>query len=220
VGKELNLLGEQPIGEHMTKLEQIKANRLAKQQAEIKLLEENDAYCNYILDVEDESTAVARLEAIITRVNGIEAITTNDGNKYVVNCYSLPSYIFGETMARVLGLVNTSSSMFTAERQREFSAITGVDYLTWANVNNFLGSPAYYSKGKLVAAVEPQYSMLEVAIKDLAIKLDLPLSFTSSVNLSNLERYFTNQENKATEKLVEFNKSQAEFGDSQFTIED
>ena len=115
----------------MTKLELALQERKA---ALLKAQEEADlavALSDAVLDkAAKDSIAkdnVARLEAIIKRVNKIDPIITNTGERYNVTCYPIATTTFGEVLGRILGLVNTASSMFTTKRQVKFSAIPEED---------------------------------------------------------------------------------------------
>ena len=115
----------------MTKYEERKALREAQKAAEAELLANSDSYIDFTLDIEEEKESIAKLDNIITRVNQIAPVVTNTGEKYTVQCYPVSEYLFDLVGARLLALVNVTGSMFTNERQREFTVITGVDYITW-----------------------------------------------------------------------------------------
>ena len=126
--------------------------RIVKANTNADALASNEKYINYVLDLEDEEAVVVRLDEVISRVNMIDTIITNDGSKYAVNCYTLPEYIFGPVLSRLLALVHIAPAMFTDTRKVEFSAITGISYLAFNKAATALGAPAYYNKGIVVDA--------------------------------------------------------------------
>ena len=111
----------------MTKYEERKAQRESIKAAEAELLTSSDSYIDFLIDIEEEKESIKKLDSIITRVNQIAPVVTNTGERYTIQCYPVSEHTFGLINARLLALVNVTSSMFTNERQREFTAITGVD---------------------------------------------------------------------------------------------
>lgn len=204
----------------MTALEQRKNERLAATNEQILRLESNTAYQDLVLDLEEDIQFSSNLNFIINEVNKIKPIITNDGSKYSVHCFALPQYIFGSVIGAVLGLVNVSGAMFTEERQTQFTAITGVSYPIWNAVAQKLGKPAYFNKGVLTPAIEPDYDNLDLTIKLLLQELNIPLRYADKANKNNLEKYFLKMEEKAVTQQVEMTKSTILDNASQFTIED
>ena len=193
----------------MTKYEERKAQREAQKAAEAELLANNDSYIDFTLDIEEEKESITKLDNIITRVNQIAPVVTNTGEKYTVQCYPVSEYLFGLVGARLLALVNVTGSMFTNERQRELTAITGVDYITWTKASNALGKPMYFSKGTVSTPVPADIQELIKAMTIIAITLGIPTRQIAGINEVTINKYFLNQEIKATEKEAEFYKSQA-----------
>lgn len=201
-------------------LEERKANRKAIGQEEEKLLLSSVPYQDLVLDLEEDVEISTKLTATINRVNLIKPIVTNDGTKYTVNCFSLPQYIFGTVMAQILGLVNVASSMFTDERKQEFSAITGVSIHYWETVADAMGKPAYFSKGVMTPAINPDIDKFNLAIKLLLVNLNIPLRYADKANTSNLEKYFLRMEEKAVTAQTEMAKTKLLDESQQFTLED
>ena len=193
----------------MTKYEERKAQREAQKAAEAELLANSDSYIDFALDIEEEKESITKLDNIITRVNQIAPVVTNTGERYTVQCYPVSEYLFGLVGARLLALVNVTGSMFTNERQRELTAITGVDYITWTKASNALGKPMYFSKGTVSTPVSADIQELIKAMTIIAITLGIPTRQIAGINEVTINKYFLNQEIKATEKEAEFYKSQA-----------
>ena len=193
----------------MTKYEERKAQREAQKAAEAELLANSDSYIDFTLDIEEEKESITKLDNIITRVNQIAPVVTNTGERYTVQCYPVSEYLFGLVGARLLALVNVTGSMFTNERQRELTAITGVDYITWTKASNALGKPMYFSKGTVSTPVHADIQELIKAMTVIAITLGIPTRQIAGINEVTINKYFLNQEIKATEKEAEFYKSQA-----------
>ena len=193
----------------MTKYEERKAQREAQKAAEAELLANSDSYIDFALDIEEEKESITKLDNIITRVNQIAPVVTNTGERYTVQCYPVSEYLFGLVGARLLALVNVTGSMFTNERQRELTAITGVDYITWTKASNALGKPMYFSKGTVSTFLSFDLQELIKAMTVIAITLGIPTRQIAGINEVTINKYFLNQEIKATEKEVEFHKSQA-----------
>ena len=193
----------------MTKYEERKAQREAQKAAEAELLVNSDSYIDFALDIEEEKESITKLDNIITRVNQIAPVVTNTGERYTVQCYPVSEYLFGLVGARLLALVNVTGSMFTNERQRELTAITGVDYITWTKASNVLGKPMYFSKGTVSTPVHADIQELIKAMTVIAITLGIPTRQIAGINEVTINKYFLNQEIKATEKEAEFYKSQA-----------
>ena len=193
----------------MTKYEERKAQREARKAAEAGLLTNSDSYIDFTLDIEEEKESITKLDNIINRVNQIAPVVTNTGERYTIQCYPVSEYLFGLVGARLLALVNVTGSMFTNERQRELTAITGVDYITWTKASNALGKPMYFSKGTVSTPVPANIPELMKAMTIIAITLGISTRQIAGINEVTINKYFLNQEIKATEKEAEFYKSQA-----------
>ncbi len=204
----------------MTKRASILAQMAAARQAQATSLEENESYLTYELGIESEAADNAKLQTLMASINGIDTIVTTEGDKYRVNCFSLPEYIFGSTMAKVLGIVNTASAMFTDERQQEFSAILGIPYLAMLKANHALGAPAYFSKGEVHPQRDYNLTELKFALTYVYVRLELDVSQVEQITAAKLDKWFSNGELKAYSKLEELSKSQLLDSTSKFTIED
>ena len=197
--------------------EKARQERIAKANTNADALAGNIKYINYVLDLEDEEAVVVRLDEIISRVNMIETIVTNDGSKYAVNCYTLPEYVFGAVASRLLALVHIAPAMFTDTRKVEFSAITGISYLAFNKAATALGAPAYYNKGVVVVAKPSDLDELNMALTYICNELSIS---TVAVTQSQLDKWFVQGELKAYTKLEELTKAELLDGSSEFTIED
>lgn len=197
--------------------EKARQERIAKANTNADALAGNIKYINYVLDLEDEEAVVVRLDEIISRVNMIETIVTNDGSKYAVNCYTLPEYVFGAVASRLLALVHIAPAMFTDTRKVEFSAITGISYLAFNKAATALGAPAYYNKGIVVEAKPSDLDELNMALTYICNELSIS---TVAVTQAQLDKWFTQGELKAVTKLEELTKAELLDEDSEFTIED
>ena len=117
----------------MTALEAKIAERMAaKEKARAvkdEVLANNETYVDYLVDKKIESNNVVHLDAVINQINSMKAIVAQDGTKFAVHCYPVAESIFGAVGSRLLAIATISGAMFTSERQAEFQALTGVDYL-------------------------------------------------------------------------------------------
>jgi len=189
----------------------IDAQKLVRRQkqdeAKLKLIENKD-YIGYVAKVEEEEEIVSALNAKLDLLNKMKAIKTNDGVEYKVNAYPVAEYIFGQVMARVLALATVSSSMFTDERQMEFTAVTGTSYLKASKANIALGNPAYFSKGKYNEAVPAaSTSTIRNCLLVMLTDLSIDTEYLDNVPDEAFTRWFTVAETKARKQEAEFLKT-------------
>jgi len=200
------------------RIAEVKAEQAAAQATASQALASNDTFVSYMAGVEIEQDIIALIDNIMTTINAIPTITTNDGSKYKVNCFSVAEQHFGPVMARVMGLVNIAGAMFTDERKQAFTKITGISHLVFTNAKEAIGSPAYFSKGQLVQAVNGT-GAIEAPLTAILLGLNIPLAYLIRVNSTSIKAYFTAELNKATLKYEAFGKA-AELDDTEFTLED
>ena len=204
----------------MTKIEQRKAEILAAEKVANEALLNNDSYVNMVVNDSIQLDAINAIDTVIRAVNKIDPIISNAGDRFIVNCYSVATGIFGEVVGRILGLVNVSGAMFTDERQKEFYAITGVPYITWANAAKAFGNPAYFSKGIITDETDGDVEELKLRVQAILIKMGLASSYAETITESNITKYFLNRQVKATKDEAAYHKAQALTSSANYTIED
>ena len=199
-----------------------KAKELRKQaRDESKLaLINNSNYVGYLASIEDEQDTIKQLTGVIDAVNKMKQIVTNDGTKYSVNCYPVRENIFGPVASRVLGLITSSSAMFTDERQAEFQALTGVSHLVFTKAKDAIGSPAYFSKGIYVDAFESNNECKESAILAVLQGLNIDIAYADKLSDANITKWFQLSEAKAREQQAEYSKLVILDNSQSFTLED
>lgn len=198
------------------KIEEMKAAKMAETAKLEEAYAENDEYVGLLVDVEIEKEYITKLDKIITTLNAIKPIITNDGTSYRVQVYPVAENTFGFVTARVLAIIRAAGAMFTDERQREFKALTGVDHILASKAMHSIGNPVYFSKGSVSDAVP--YQGYDLKVQAVFQALGVPASI-STVNNTNLNKWFSNEELKAERKLEAFNK-EAKLDSSEFTLED
>lgn len=191
----------------------------AKDQAKLALLN-NNKYVDYLATIEDEKDQIDHLNAIIEQLNNMKAITTTDGTNYNVNIYPVAEYAFGPIMSRVVGIIVGSSAMFTDERQATFEAITNVSYLAVTNARQALGSPAYYSKGQFVEAIQTNIDEVETTLTAVCSALSVDVTYVNKVNALSIARWFKVSEAKAEKQYTEYKKIESVDSENNFTLED
>ena len=207
----------------MTTLEAKIADRiLAKEKAkaaQAELLASNDVYVDYLTDKKIENNNVVRLDAIINQINAMKAIVAQDGTKYAIHCYPVAESIFGPVGSRLLAIAQISGAMFTAERQAEFTALTGIDYLIALDASHQLGRPAYVTKaGDYVEEFIYSADKYAVALTAVAHSLGLDVVYANQVTTEELDKWFKSSKSKALAKVDAQKKSDA-IDDEPFTLE-
>lgn len=199
-----------------------KAKELRKQaRDESKLaLINNSNYVGYLASIEDEQDTIKQLTGVMDAVNKMKPIVTNDGTKYSVNCYPVRENIFGPVASRVLGLITSSSAMFTDERQAEFQALTGVSHLVFTKAKDAIGSPAYFSKGVYADAFESNNECRESAILAVLQGLNIDIAYADKLSDVNITKWFNLSEAKAREQQAEYSKLVILDNSQSFTLED
>lgn len=199
-----------------------KAKELRKQaRDESKLaLINNSNYVGYLASIEDEQDTIKPLTGIMDAVNKMKPIVTTDGTKYSVNCYPVRENIFGPVASRVLGLITSSSAMFTDERQAEFQALTGVSHLVFTKAKDAIGSPAYFSKGIYVDAFESNNECKESAVLAVLQGLNIDIAYADKLSDANITKWFNLSEAKAREQQAEYSKLVILGNSQSFTLED
>lgn len=200
------------------KIAAAKATKLIAQTAASEALVTNDTYIDYVAGVEIEQDLITNLDNIMNTINAIPTITTNDGTKFKVNCFSVGEQHFGPVMSRVLGLVNIAGAMFTDERKQAFTKITGISHLVFANAKETIGSPAYFSKGELIPAT-PGVGSKSSPFTAILLELGISLSYIDRIDTESMDKYFLREQTKAVMKDSAFNKA-SELDDTEFTLED
>ena len=199
-----------------------KAKELRKQaRDESKLaLINNSNYVGYLASIEDEQDTIKQLTGVMDTVNKMKQIVTNDGTKYSVTCYPVRENIFGPVASRVLGLITSSSAMFTDERQAEFQALTGVSHLVFTKAKDAIGSPAYFSKGIYADAFESNNECRESAILAVLQGLNIDTAYADKLSDANITKWFQLSEAKAREQQAEYSKLAILDNSQSFTLED
>jgi len=199
-----------------------KAKELRKQaRDESKLaLINNHNYVGYLASIEDEQDTIKQLTGVMDAVNKMKPIVTTDGTKYSVNCYPVRENIFGPVASRVLGLITSSSAMFTDERQTEFQALTGVSHLVFTKAKDAIGSPAYFSKGIYADAFESNNECRESAVLAVLQGLNIDIAYADKLSDVNITKWFQLSEAKAREQQAEYSKLVILDNSQSFTLED
>lgn len=199
-----------------------KAKELRKQaRDESKLaLINNSNYVGYLASIEDEQDTIKQLTGVMDAVNKMKPIVTTDGTKYSVNCYPVRENIFGPVASRVLGLIISSSAMFTDERQVEFQVLTGVSYLVFTKAKDAIGSPAYFSKGIYADAFESNNECRESAVLAVLQGLNIDIAYADKLSDFNITKWFNLSEAKAREQQAEYSKLVILDNSQSFTLED
>ena len=199
-----------------------KAKELRKQaRDESKLaLINNSNYVGYLASIEDEQDTIKQLTGVMDAVNKMKPIVTTDGTKYSVNCYPVRENIFGPVASRVLGLITSSSAMFTDERQAEFQALTGVSHLVFTKAKDAIGSPAYFSKGVYASFVDGNEEDIKSAVLAVLQGLNIDIAYADKLSDVNIAKWFNLSEAKAREQQAEYNKLAVLDNSQSFTLED
>ena len=199
-----------------------KAKELRKQaRDESKLaLINNSNYVGYLASIEDEQDTIKQLTGVMDAVNKMKPIVTTDGTKYSVNCYQVRENLFGPVASRVLGLITSSSAMFTDERQAEFQALTGVSHLVFTKAKDAIGSPAYFSKGIYADAFESNNECRESAVLAVLQGLNIDIAYADKLSDVNITKWFNLSEAKAREQQAEYSKLVILDNSQSFTLED
>ena len=190
-----------------------------KDEARLKLLDNAD-YVNYKASILDEVEQVNHLTTIMDQLNQMKQIVTTDGSKYGVHCYPVAEYAFGPVMSRVIGIITTSSAMFTNERQLEFQAITGLSHLEAIKTRAAIGSPAYYNKGQLVPTIPGNREDISIIITAVCDSLGIDVDYASKVNPATINHWFSVAEAKANKQFSEFQQMDAIDSTNKFVLED
>ena len=212
-----NLTAEQAMEIAIAKVKE--ARKQAKNEAKLALIENTD-YVGLLASIEEEAETISKLTLLIDTVNSMKDIKTNDGTKYSVNCYSVSEYIFGPVMGKVLGLITGSSAMFTDERQAEFQAITGINYLTFTKARSAIGSPAYFSKGKYSSQMEGDGESVNSIVLAILQGLDIDIEYANKLSQHNIDKWFTVSDDKARKLEKEFKLNEVLDSTEAFTLED
>lgn len=211
-------------GKEMTALEKKIAERmLAKQTAKAakdEVLANNETYVDYLVDKKIESNNVVHLDAIINQINSMKAIVAQDGTKYAIHCYPIAESIFGAVGSRLLAIATISGAMFTSERQAEFTALTGVDYLIGLDAYHKLGRPAYFSKQMTLVDEINFQKGYDIPLMAIAASLGLDADEAKLITDDKLANFFSASKKKAEQKLEEYNRTRETAEDSEFTMED
>lgn len=199
-----------------------KARELRKQaRDESKLaLINNSNYVGYLASIEDEQDTIKQLTGVMDAVNKMKPIVTTDGTKYSVNCYPVRENIFGPVASRVLGLITSSSAMFTDERQAEFQALTGVSHLVFTKAKDAIGSPAYFSKGVYASFVDGNEEDIKSAVLAVLQGLNIDIAYADKLSATNIDKWFKLSEAKAREQQAEYSKLVILDNSQSFTLED
>lgn len=199
-----------------------KAKELRKQaRDESKLaLINNSNYVGYLASIEDEQDTIKQLTGVMDAVNKMKQIVTTDGTKYSVNCYPVRENIFGPVASRVLGLITSSSAMFTDERQAEFQALTGVSHLVFTKAKDAIGSPAYFSKGVYASFVDGNEEDIKSAVLAVLQGLNIDIAYADKLSDVNITKWFKLSEAKAREQQAEYSKLVILDNSQSFTLED
>lgn len=211
-------------GKEMTALEKKIAERmLAKEKAKAakdEVLANNESYVDYLVDKKIENNNVVLLDAIINQINSMKAIVAQDGTKYAIHCYPIAESIFGALGSRLLAIATISGAMFTSERQAEFTALTGVDYLIGLDAYHKLGRPAYFSKQMTLVDEINFQEGYDIPLMAIAASLGLDADEAKLITDDKLANFFSASKKKAEQKLEEYNRTRETAEDSEFTMED
>ena len=223
--KSVKTVKEHKIKEvKMTALEKKIAERmLAKQTAKAakdEVLANNETYVDYLVDKKIENNNVINLDIIINQINAMKTILAQDGTKFAIHCYPIAESIFGAVGSRLLAIATISGAMFTSERQAEFTALTGIDYLIALDAYHKLGRPAYFSKQMTLVDELPFHEGYDIPLMAVAAALGLDTDEAKLITDAKLTNHFSASRKKAQTKLDEYNRTPVNAEDSAFTMED
>ena len=193
--------------------------KAARDESKLALINNVD-YVGYLASVEDEQEAIVKLTSVMDAVNKMKPIVTTDGTKYSVNCYPVKENLFGPVASRVLGLITSSSAMFTDERQAEFQALTGVSHLVFTKAKDAIGSPAYFSKGVYASFVDGNEEDIKSAVLAVLQGLNIDIAYADKLSDVNITKWFKLSEAKAREQQAEYSKLVILDNSQSFTLED
>ena len=211
----------------MTKLQikiaELTADKRARQTAQEDVLLENESYLNFQADMHIAKDDVKKLDAIISALMAMKAIVAQDGTKYNIHCYPVAESVFGPVGSRIMALATIAPAMFTTERQNEFSALTGIDYLVGLDTANRIGKPAYFTKTKVEEAIATHgdKKRLGINLVSVCVALGLSTDYAEEITEDKITRWFSQQQKKADDKMLEFTVSKTLNPDNDaFVIED
>lgn len=167
---------------------------LAKQTskaAKDEVLANNETYVDYLVDKKIESNNVVHLDAVINQINSMKAIVAQDGTKFTVHCYPIAESIFGAVGSRLLAIAQIAGAMFTSERQEEFTALTGIDYLIALDAYHKLGRPAYFSKQMTLVDELPFQEGYDIPLMAIAASLGLDADEAKLITDEKLKALFS-----------------------------
>ena len=208
----------------MTALEKKIAERmLAKEKAKAakdEVLANNETYVDYLVDKKIENNNVVHLDIIINQINAMKTILAQDGTKFAIHCYPVAESIFGAVGSRLLAIAQIAGAMFTSERQAEFTALTGIDYLIALDAYHKLGRPAYFSKQMTLVDEINFQEGYEIPLMAIAAALGLDTDEAKLITDEKLKALFSASRKKAEQKLEEYSRTRETAEDSAFTMED
>ena len=211
------LTADQQMGLAIAKAKELR--KQARDESKLALIN-NSNYVGYLASIEDEQDTIKQLTGVMDAVNKMKPIVTTDGTKYSVNCYPVRENIFGPVASRILGLITSSSAMFTDERQTEFQALTGVSHLVFTKAKDAIGSPAYFSKGVYAEAIAGNEEDIKSAVLAVLQGLNIDIAYADKLSDTNITKWFNLSEAKAREQQAEYNKLAVLDNSQSFTLED
>lgn len=214
---QTELTADQQMELAIAKAKELRARN--RDNAKLALIDNVD-YVGYLASIEDEQESIVKLTGIMDTVNKMKPIVTTDGTKYSVNCYPVKEQLFGPVASRVLGLITSSSAMFTDERQAEFQALTGVSHLAFTKAKDSIGSPAYFSKGAYVEAFEGNNDCRKSALTAILQGLNIDVEYADKLSDTNINKWFKLSDSKAREQQAEYKKTELIDNSQSFILED
>ena len=117
-----------------------------------------------------------------------------------------------------MAIATIAGAMFTAERQAEFTALTGIPYLIALDASHQLGRPAYVTKAGDYVEEFIYADSYEMSLTAVAHNLKLDVEYANQVTTDKLDRWFQSSKAKALAKVDAQEKSDS-VDDEPFTLE-
>lgn len=200
-------------------VEKAQQARETQHNESIAALLENPAFVEAQRSIMAKDSELKQLTATINQLNQIKPFVSKDGSKFDIKCY--PNSFFGPGLGQIVGIISSSRSAFTDELGLQYSAITGISMLEFAEANEALGSPTYMTKaGEIVPATSHNLGKLKQLLASIMLKMGVKEFSPDSITQDRMDLWFTRNELAVARKHKEFTTTQEIDESSAFTIED
>ena len=194
--------------------------RAAHNQAAQDMLLGNDGYIEVQRSIAAKSEEIVKLNMMLTAVSMITPFSANDGRTFKINAF--PVSAFGPGMDTVIGMIIASSGAFTEEMKAEFTAITKIPMLEFAEAATALGATAYCDKlGTVVPEIKGDFTRFSNILKSICVKLNLAELSADSITAERVDLWMAKATAKAKTEKEEYAKNmELEATTQKFTLED